>query len=159
MIHVSDVLNFELWLIVTVENSEVSSLSLDSCWNDNFKQPKRAYSSIFDDSFLYSILFNVNHIIRWYNVIKYRHIYFCEQRNVMKGKIRRTTEIRENRMLCGHCNILPYQYEMSLSAFMMCKFYCINITCTSTETWYPPHYVWCTIICTDKCLSQNWSYL
>jgi len=63
MIHVCYVLNFELRLIVAVEDSEVSSVSLDSYWNDNFKQPKRAYSSIFDDSFLFSILFSVNHII------------------------------------------------------------------------------------------------
>lgn len=63
MIHVCYVLNFELQLIVAVEDSEVSSASLDSCWNDNFKQPKRAYSSIIDESFSFSILFNVNHII------------------------------------------------------------------------------------------------
>ena len=87
MIHVSDVLNFELWLNAEVEDSEVSSMSQDSCWNDNFKQPKKAYSSIFYDSLLFSILFNVNHVIRWYSVIIYRHSYiFVKKKNVMKRK-------------------------------------------------------------------------
>jgi hypothetical protein len=82
-----------------------------------------------------------------------------QEENMKKGLQKETYQRRETRKECSHTQVLSQQSKEPWSAFMVHGYDCINITCTSVGDWHPSHYVWCTLVCTGKCLGHYRLYL